>query len=76
MYCWIRIFVAGLLVSWIQFPEQTTLIDVPQKTIDGLGVIGGPIILILCVSSILFLVFYPISKDRYLEIKVSLDSRK
>lgn len=66
-------FVAGLLLTWIQFPEQTASADVPQQAIDGLGIIGGPVIFILYLSSILFLVFYPISKNRYLEIKAGLD---
>lgn len=66
--------VAGYLLNWISFPKQTAVGDVPQEAIDGLGIIGGPILLCCYLASIIFVVFYPISKGRYNEIRSKLDS--
>ena len=43
---------------------------------DDLGLIGGPIILGIYLFSMIFLFFYPITKERYREIRVVLDARK
>ena len=68
-------FVAGLLLAWIEFPKQTSVEDVPQSAIDGLGLVGGPIILSFFVLSIFFIISYPITKARFLEIRAELDAR-
>ena len=67
--------IAGLLLAWIQFPEQTNLADVPASAIEGLGYIGGPLLFIFYIGAIAFLVFYPINKARYKEIRAGLDRR-
>ena len=66
-------FVAGLLLAWIEFPKQTNVEDVPQAAIDGLGLVGGPIVLCFFVVSIFFIISYPITKARFLEIRAALD---
>lgn len=66
--------VAGLLLKWIAFPAKTSVEDIPQDAIDGLGFIGGPILMMLYLSSIVFILFYTIDKKRYTEIRNQLDS--
>jgi len=68
--------IAGFLLAWIQFPEQTNLADVPRSAIEGLGYIGGPLLLIFYIGAIAFLYFYPITKERYKEIRAGLDREK
>ena len=68
-------FIAGLLLAWIEFPKQTNVEDVPQSAIDGLGLVGGPIVFSLFVLSVFFIISYPITKERYLEIRAALDKR-
>jgi len=68
-------FIAGLLLAWIEFPKQTSVEDVPQSAIDGLGFVGGPIVLSLFVVSIFFIIGYPITKARFQEIREALDAR-
>ncbi len=69
-------FIAGLLLSWIAFPTQTDIADVSPEAINDLGLIGGPINLGIYLFSMVFLFFYPITKERYREIRVVLDARK
>lgn len=66
-------FIAGLLLNWIAFPKQAEKGEVPQAAIDGLGIIGGPILLAFYLSSIIFIFFYPITKKRYFEIRGALN---
>ncbi len=68
--------IAGFLLAWIQFPEQTNLADVPAASIRGLGVIGGPILFTIYMGAIIFLFYYPISKERYNQIRAGLNERK
>jgi len=69
----IGFFVAGFLLNWIAFPKQTEVADVPKEAIEGLGLIGGPIAFVIYLSGIFFLFFYPITKERYLEIRQALE---
>ena len=66
-------FIAGILLSWIAFPKQAKLGEIPQEAIDGLGLVGGPILLAFYVSSILFILYYPINKAKYQEIRAVLE---
>ncbi len=66
-------FFAGLLLSWIAFPKQVEVSEVPAETLHNLGIIGGPVLMLIYISSLLFVVFYPIDKERYAEIRVALD---
>ncbi len=67
-------FIAGLLLSWIAFPTQTDIADIPAAAIDGLGLVCGPILLGLYLFSVIFIFFYPITKERYQEIRAVLDT--
>lgn len=69
-------FIAGLLLTYIAFPKQTDVADVPPEAIYKLGLIGGPLLLVFYVAAIGFLFAYPITKARYNEIRAGLDARK
>ena len=66
-------FIAGLLLAWIEFPKQAEVGEVAQSTIDSLGWVGGPIVLGFFVLSVFFILPYPISKGRFLEIRKGLE---
>ncbi|MEO1218650.1 MAG: MFS transporter [Bacteroidota bacterium] len=68
-------FFAGLLLSWIAFPNQARIGEVPQEAIDGLGMVGGPILLTFYLTSIFFILSYPINKAKFTEIRIQLESR-
>lgn len=68
-------FIAGLLLNWISFPKQVELAGVSQKAIDGLGYIGGPVSFFIYFSSIFLILFYPINKQRYNEIRAGLNKQ-
>ena len=63
-------FFAGILLDLIQFPKQVTQIDsISPEVINGLGLIGGPLILLIYLSAILFIMHYPINKSSHQTIK-------
>lgn len=63
-------FVGGLLLDAIQFPTKATDISsIDPSAIHGLGLIGGPILLVFYLFSIVFIFNYPIDKAAYLTIK-------
>ena len=63
-------FFAGILLDFIAFPKQATQVDqIPVEAINGLGIIGGPLILAIYLSSLLLIYPYPIDKKGYLLIK-------
>ncbi|MDW3648394.1 MAG: MFS transporter [Bacteroidia bacterium] len=68
-------FIAGILLSWIAFPKQAKLGEIPQEAVDGLGMVGGPILLMFYLSSIIFILYYPINKAKYKEIRTVLEAR-
>ena len=66
-------FVAGLLLAWIDFPKQAAVANVAQSATDSLGWVGGPITLGFFVLSVFFILPYPITKGRFLEIRTGLE---
>lgn len=69
-------FIAGVLLEIIAFPKQVGVEDVPIKAIEGLGFIGGPVLMSIYLIAIIFLIAYPINKKRYNEIRVALKNKK
>lgn len=66
-------FVAGILLEIISFPKQVVGVsEVPLKAITGLGFIGGPVLMGIYLVAIVFLLKYPINKERHDEIRLSL----
>lgn len=68
-------FIAGILLTIIAFPKQAGIGDVSPEAIQGLGLVGGPILMLCYLASLVFLVFYPITKNRYQEIRRKLEGR-
>lgn len=66
-------FIAGILLTWIAFPKKATVGEVPEEAIDGLGLVGGIILLGFYLSAIIFIYYYPIDKTKYQEIRMGLD---
>jgi GPH family glycoside/pentoside/hexuronide:cation symporter len=69
-------FIAGVLLEIIAFPKQVGIEDIPTKAIEGLGFIGGPVLMSTYLLAIIFLITYPINKKRYNEIRVALENKK
>jgi len=66
-------FFAGILLDLIQFPKQVTQIEkIAPEVINGLGLIGGPLIFVVYTSAILFIFYYPIDKSAYLVMKETI----
>lgn len=57
--------VAGVLLSIIAFPTETSVGDVPQETIDKLGLIYGPFVFIIWMGVVLAISRYRISRTRH-----------
>ncbi len=67
--------IAGVLLNYIAFPKQATVAEVPAEAIRGLGLVGGPLTLFIYCFGIFFILFYPINKARYLEIRRAIDAK-
>jgi GPH family glycoside/pentoside/hexuronide:cation symporter len=67
-------FIAGLLLKWISFPQQVDTSLITVDAIEGLGIVGGLVLMTIYLSSIVFIYFYPISKERFHEISEELRS--
>jgi len=66
----------GILLKFISFPTQTKLEDIDPQVITDLTIIGGPFIFLVYISSMLFLLGYPINKKMYNKIRNQLDLNK
>ena len=66
-------FFAGILLKLISFPTQTEIQNIPIEIISKLGLIGGPLLMTIYFFSILFILKYPIDKQKYLEIRKKLN---
>lgn len=67
--------IAGVILNYIAFPKQAMVEEVPAEAIRSLGVVGGPLTLFIYCFGILFILFYPINKARYLEIRQAIDAK-
>ena len=70
------VFLAGVLLKIIDFPQQKELSEVPQSVIDNLGIIGGPGSMMIYLLSVIFIFYYPITRERYGQIRKALDEKK
>lgn len=66
--------IGGVLLDMIQFPKQVSVDEVPFEAIQGLGYIGGPILFVFYMVSLLFILKYPIDKARYKSIRSQIAS--
>jgi len=65
--------IAGVILNYIAFPKQASVEEVPAEVIRSLGVVGGPLSLFIYCFGVFFILYYPINKARYLEIRHALD---
>ncbi len=68
-------FFAGILLELISFPTQTDLHDISNETIMKLGIIGGPLLMFIYFFSVLFILKYPITKEKYINIKQKINKK-
>jgi Na+/melibiose symporter-like transporter len=68
--------IAGVLLSIIAFPTETSVGDIPQETIDKLGLIYGPFVFIIWMGVVLALGRYRISRTRHQEMLDKLSDTK
>ncbi len=66
-------FFAGILLKLISFPTQTDIQNIPIETISKLGIIGGPLLMIIYFLSILFVLKYPLTRKQYEEIRATIN---
>jgi len=64
---------AGILLAIIAFPTETAVGEVPQETINGLGLIYGPVVFLIWIGVILTLRRYPIGRLRHREMVEQLE---
>ena len=69
----IGMFISGLLLNWIAFPKQIDVSEVTVEAIEGLGFVGGPVLMTFYLSAVVFLLFYPITKARFQQIREQLE---
>ncbi|MGI9220041.1 MAG: MFS transporter [Woeseiaceae bacterium] len=67
--------IAGILLSVIAFPTETAVGDVPQDTINKLGLIYGPLVFMIWMGVVLTIRRYRISRTRHQDMLDSLSSR-
>lgn len=69
-------FLAGILLTLIAFPTETAVGDVPQKTINELGLIYGPLVCTIWLAAIMVLKRYRIDRARHAGMVEQLDRDK
>ena len=68
-------FLGGLTLSLIEFPKETAVGDVAPDVIFDLGLVYGPLILAILLSSVYAIDRYPISRAQHAETLARLDGR-
>ena len=68
-------FFAGILLKLIEFPEQTNIDDVPIEAVNGIGYVGGPLVLFIYLLSVATIFSYPLSRERYEIIRQKLEGK-
>ena len=67
-------FFAGILLDLIQFPKQITDINkINDSAINGLGIIGGPLLLVCYLIALIFIIRYPITRETHQDIKRKIE---
>ncbi len=67
-------FLAGLILSFIAFPIESDVDAVSIEAIRDLGIVGGPVLLAIYLASLIFLVRYPLTHEKYKQIRSELDA--
>ena len=59
--------VGGVALDWIRFPTQADVGKVPTEAIFGLGLVYGPVLMLIYFAALVPLVFYRIDRKTHLE---------
>ncbi len=59
--------VAGVALDWIRFPTQADVGNVPTDAIFGLGLVYGPVLMLIYFAALVPLIFYRIDRKTHLE---------
>ena len=65
----------GLLLKLISFPTQTSSFEISERIVQSLTFIGGPLLFLVYISSLFFLIYYPLNKKKYQKIRDILDQK-
>jgi Na+/melibiose symporter-like transporter len=68
-------FLGGITLSLIEFPTETAVGDVAPDVIFDLGLVYGPLILVILLSSAYAISRYPISRAKHAETLARLEGR-
>jgi GPH family glycoside/pentoside/hexuronide:cation symporter len=68
-------FLGGLTLSLIEFPRETAVGDVAPGVIFDLGLVYGPLILVIYLGSVYAISRYPISRAKHAETLARLEGR-
>ncbi|MDJ0921544.1 MAG: MFS transporter [Henriciella sp.] len=66
---------AGIALQLIRFPQNVEASDVPQATLDGLGMIVAVIIIVFWFVALMILRFYPLTRQSHAAILDQLANR-
>lgn len=69
-------FLAGVILDGIHFPKEAEIGEVSENIIFNLGLVGGPILSLIGLISIVFFLRYRLDKKRHMEIMAYLSSDK
>ncbi len=68
-------FLGGVTLSLIEFPTETAVRDVAPDIIFDLGLVYGPLILVILLGSVYAISRYPISRVQHEEAVARLEGR-
>jgi Na+/melibiose symporter-like transporter len=68
-------FLGGMTLSLIEFPKETAVGDVAPDVIFDLGLVYGPLILVMLLGSVYAISRYPISRVQHEEAVARLEGR-
>jgi len=66
---------AGILLKIIDLPDTTDVKNIAPQAVDGIGYVGGPLVMMIYIVSTLAITSYGLSRLRHGEIRKALDAR-
>jgi len=68
--------VGGIALDFIDFPVQTSVAEVPESAVSGIGLIYGPILAMLYFAAVAMLYFYKIDRRTHLSNLATLEGQR
>jgi GPH family glycoside/pentoside/hexuronide:cation symporter len=59
--------VGGVALDWIRFPTQVDVGNVPMEAVFRLGLVYGPVLMLVYFAALVPLIFYRIDRKTHLE---------